>query len=752
MTWLAWRAGNLPNIAKATAFAVPALVVVFVWAPVVTHYHVRAATITEDILRQGRQSPPDSVLWELNQLRLLKLGPARKELLRVAEQLRTGSGDGRDHPSVSIGYPPVGIRVPLDPHDLEKVPLAWQPYFVVPRILLDAYDATRRDEFLLSAQDMIVAWGRHERRALLPTGYVWTDDAIAVRISVLAEFWRIYRQHPTYQSDVARAVLEEVDRDAKLLAREGLFAVATNHGVLQNLALLHVSIAFPMLPDAQHYRELGLARLRDQLPFYIDQEGMVLEHSAEYQAWGLQLMAMACRYLSLLHVTIPGDWRTRHERAERGLAALRRPDGTLPSLGDTDGASDSVGPLVAVFDTMGRAQTVRHPASWVPERSLTLDAVAGDAVWWDGLADWPNEAKLRQTVIQWSYFPGHAHKHADEMSVLMWAGGQLWWTNVGYWPYATVGRSETESWYGSDAPHLVQESAESPRRTKLLSSAWSDRFAMVDLERSGPGQYVARRQVVHIKPNVWLVVDHVSGNGSLKTTTTWTTSPDVSLEQGRIPGSYVLAGRERPVRLRTFVFGSPSTTVKEFEGSLSPFAGWHVVNGDPRPAPALVIEQPAGDSWSVVVWSFEAGQVDSTGPPRAPQALSWKGPDDWSVDLGAESAARTVGREQRRITLRDARNRVIEALELTPALEVSDQIAQIDAAFAKARRAYPRFDDLLGRRTKVTLLLLVVFLSQELFFAFIRRSHDNYGRSLRIVNLVGWIGVGCWLMFSFLKG
>jgi len=719
---------------------------------VVSHYHVRAATITEDILRQARQSPPDSVLQELNQLRFLKLGPARKELAWVAAQLRRGSADVARYPAVSIGYPPVRIRIPLVPHDLEKVPQAWQPYLVVPRILLDAYDATRRDEFFLSAQDMIVAWGRHERHALLPTGYLWNDDAIAVRISVLTEFWRLYRRRPSYQPAVAKALLEQVDRSAKLLAKEGLFTFNTNHGVMQNLALLHVSIAFPMLPDAPHYRELGLARLRDQIPFYIDQEGVVLEHSAEYQAWGLQSIAMACRYLSLLHVTIPEDWRRAHERAERVVAALRRPDGTLPTFGDTDGADDDVGPLVAVFDAQGRAETLRHRASWVPERSLSLDAVAGDAVWWDGLADWPNETKLRQTVIQWSYFPGHAHKHADEMSVLMWAGGQLWWTNVGYWPYATPGRSETESWYGGDAPHLDNESTESLRSTRLLSSGWSDRLAVVDLERRGPGQYVARRQVVHLKPDVWLVVDHASDNGSLKTTTTWTTSPDMSLEQGRIPGSYVLAARGRPIRLRTFLFGSPSTTVKEFEGSLSPFAGWHVVNGSPRPAPALIIEQPASDSWSIVVWSLEGGRVDSTRLPRDPQVLSWKDPDDWSVDLGGESAARVVGREQRWITVRDARNSVIETLELTPAPEVSDRIAQIHAAFAKAQKAYLRRDDLLGRRAKVTLLLVVVFLSQEFFFAFIARRHYHYRRSLRVINLVGWFGVGCWLMFSFLKG
>jgi len=739
-------------LVKAAPFGVPALVVLLVWAPLVSRYHVRAATVTEDIVRQARQSPSDSVLLELNQYRLLKLGPDRKELSWFAQQLRRESAAIAGYPSVSLGYPPVRIGIPRDPRDLEKALPAWQPFFVVPRILLDAYDATGRDEFLVTARDMILAWGRHERRALLPTGFLWNDQAIAVRIGVLTEFWHVYRHHSSYQPAVAKAVLEQVDRSAKLLAREALFTFNTGHGVMQNLALLHVSVAFPMLPDAQHYRELGLTRLRDQMPFYVDPEGVVLEHSAEYQAWGVQSLAMACRYLSLLDVAIPEDWRTKLERAERVFAALRRPDGTLPTFGDTDGASDSLGPLVAVFDAQGRAETLRHPASWVPEQSVNLYPVAGDAVWWEGLADWPKEKNLRQTVIQWSYFPGHAHKHADEMSVLMWASGQSWWTNVGYWPYETAGRSETESWYGGNAPHLVGESATSSRSTKLLSFTWSDRIAAVDLERRGPGDYAARRQVVHIKPDEWLIVDHVSGDTTLKTTTTWTTSPDVSLEKGRIPGSYVLAARRPPIRLRTFVFGSPPPTIRGLEGSLSPFAGWHVVNGTPRPAPAIVIEQPARDSWSIVVWSLAGRQINSSHSLTDPQVLSWKDPDDWSVELGGESEVRQVTHEPRRITVRDARNSVIESLELAPAPDVTDLVAQIDAAFAKAQRQYPRFDDLLGRRTKVTLLLLVVFLGQELFFSFIRRRLNDYYRSLRVFNLIGWVGVGCWLMFSFLTG
>jgi hypothetical protein len=182
---------------------------------------------------------------------------------------------------------------------------------------------------------------------------------------------------------------------------------------------------------------------------------------------------------------------------------------------------------------------------------------------------------------------------------------------------------------------------------------------------------------------------------------------------------------------------------------MSPFAGWHVVDGLPRPAPAFVIEQPAKDAWSIVVWSLEAGQRDSPKAVARPRA-SWNGADDWKVEVRTRTGTYELVRDRNRIELGDGQGGVIETLDLGPAPDVSRQVATINAAFAKAAQAYPRFDDQLRRRTKVTYLLLVVFVGQELFFLFITRKRPADYLRLRVIDLGGWIGVGCWLMLSFL--
>src|SRR5256885_814986 len=529
-----------PWIAGAIYLAVPALVVCSIWVPVINHYRVRAPRVTEQMVQAARQSPSDSVLRELERFRLMPLSSSNgQELIRIAATLLSGRAD-------IPGYPAVRIGVPFDPRDVDGVPTVWQlplASLALPGILLDASNATGRQEFLLTARDMILMWGRYERRAWLPAGSMWNDHAVAARVAVLTELWRLYRRHPSYQSELGKEILEQVERSAALLAKQRHFTFASNHGIMQNAALLQVSAAFPMLPEVQRYRDLALSRLHDQMEFFVDDEGVVLEHSAEYHRWGLELLGMICRSLALLQQPIPDEWRRKYERAETVFAALRRPDGSLPTFGDTDGSSDDAGPLVTSFDALGQSEALLHRRRWVPAKSLSFYPIAGNAIWWEGLEHWPSREKLRQTVATWSYFPGHAHKSADEMSVIMWGAGQTWWTNVGYWPYAMAGRSDAESWQNGNAPHLVNESVTSARNTSVLSYGWSRRLGMVDLERRGPGRYTARREVVHLKPDVWLIVDHASGDDKMRTTTTWTTAPDVILKKDTSAASYVLEAR-----------------------------------------------------------------------------------------------------------------------------------------------------------------------------------------------------------------
>lgn len=736
---------------RITYYTVPVLVFLAIWIPVFYHYHVPDVVIRDEVVQVSRRVPTGAVFNEINSF---SFGFNHSwlddsQLVVLAEKILHGEVQITGRPSIAIG-------IPFDADDLNRSIPGWPDWrlffasFAIPDLLLRAYQVTGRDDFLMTARDIILGWASYERSAWLPKGLLWNDHAIAARISVLAKFWKLYRNHPDFEPQVAKDILLFVARSAQLLAKPTHFTFSTNHGIMQNLALWQICLAFPTLPNIEFYKQLALERMRDQMVFYINDEGVVLEHSAGYQRIGLEFIGMAFRYLTLLDVPIFEEWRVKYKRAKDFYAQLRRPDGSLPMCGDTHSVSDSPGPFVTEVDSNGRSEKPRYQKKWAPKQSNSLYPVGGYSIWWDGLGNWPDEEKLAQTVVAWSYFPGHGHKHADEMSVLFWAGGKRWLTNVGYWPYGTKGRSEAVSWDGSNAPHLVGESTTSKRNTKLKFHGRSENLVAIDLERTVPQEYVARRQVVHVKPNLWVVVDHTFGNNDDRTTTIWTTSHDVQINEGKIPGYYNFELQNNGISLSLFIFGGLDPHIRRVRGSWSPFAGWE----DNKPADAIFIEQPADNAWVVTMWSLDHAFSPSLRVSGQPYMHEWKDSEDWKIAIPVESGMMSISRKKDRVWVNEnAGDGMSNEVILIKPVEQGHAYTNIQAGYKAAARKYPRSSYNLHRRLKVTYLLMVIFLLQEIFFLIYRKLIRVYYVQLRVLSVLCWAGIGVliWIDVLYFK-
>lgn len=734
---------------KIISYVIPISFFIVIWFPIIDQYYISPIDITDEVVNQARIQPSDQIFDELNgkefDFGLKKSFENDKKLITVAEKILKGNLE-------IPGYSPQKISIPFNPDDIDKGLPGWQLQlagFVAPEILLSAYKVTGRNEFLETARDIILEWALFEKDVWLPKGFLWNDHAVAARILVLSKFWRLYRNHHIYNPDVAKTILQLVARSGKFLAKPSHFTYSTNHGVMQNLALFHLCLCFPSLPDVEQYKRLAFNRLDDQMSFYINEEGIVLEHSAEYQKLGLQLTAMAFRYLTLLNMSIPKEWLDKYEKAKEFYAQLRRPDGSLPTYGDTIEYKDSLGPLLTNIDSDGRAEYLHHQKRWFPKGSNSLYPVAGYSVWWNGLDSWPDEKKLTQTVVVWSNYPGHGHKHADEMSVLLWGGGQTWWTNVGYWTYGTKGRAEAVSWYGSNAPHLIDKDTKSVRNTKLLYYGNSDHLNVIDLERKGPGEYVARRQVIHLKPNLWVIIDHTLGDNNSRTITTWTTSHKVKMSEGKVSGSYCLIGEKNKISLTTFIIASENAKISRYRGNFNPFAGWEAN----KPTDSIIVEQPANNSWSVAIWSLENAVKPALQFTGHPYMQKWVGPEVWKIVLPLKSGLLTIWRNDDYIHAKESSsNAASKGIKLMKAPSIEDKYAKIRAGYTNAVRKFPKFKDLLSYRWKVTYLLIFVFIVQEVFFFIYKRVKGKHYAGLRILSMLGWAGmIISWFVFLHYK-
>jgi hypothetical protein len=248
---------------------------------------------------------------------------------------------------------------------------------------------------------------------------------------------------------------------------------------------------------------------------------------------------------------------------------------------------------------------------------------------------------------------------------------------------------------------------------------------------------------------LWVVLDHTSGDVGDRTTTLWTTSHDIQLTEGEISGSYDLTHPLNKSMLRTFIFGSGETSIRQYKGSRVPFSGWQMADIDiAKPASAIMVEQPANDFWVVTIWLLDDTGSGAKKVTAMPSMHSWGGPENWTITLPVESGTIRLSREADKVFIRDGGTTPSTSLTLSRPVGIDQKIADIQTARERARRDYvkPSFQDVVEYRFKATYFSVFLLVLQEAFFAFYRRFTSTRYVLLRGLSAIAWVVVGVWLV------
>lgn len=731
--------------------ALAGLVLASIWVPELHHWYVRPAALDASVLTKTRAEPSQAVLAEIGAMGLGVVEVPPTQIVATAEQILRGT--------LSLpGFPAVPMTLPFSPEDLRRGSAAFQlttASLAAADVLLDAHRLTKRDEFFGQARDVILGFARYEAQQWVNHGMVWNDHAIAGRISVLVKFWAAYRTRPDFDPSLGRVVLDLAARSANLLAKPSFYAWRTGHGIVSDLAVLQVAAAFPALPGISELRDVAAARFRNHLGYWINQEGVALLHSAGYHGSALYFFSTALRLHTLNAITIPEEWWSRHAKAVEFYSLLRRPDGTLPMYGDTSSTPEPAGRLLDVGrGADGGAQSLVPRTPSLPTDGLAVYPAAGHAILWDGLGQAGSARSVAaQTAITWSYHPGLGHKIADELSMILWAGGRTWVTNTGYWPYGEPGREQAESWGASNAPHLLGESKHSQRTSRVKGLGQGDGVVLVDMERTGSEGYSVRRQIVRLAgEQSWVVLDHAAGSAGRATTTNWTFFPDLSVTPLSAPGRYrIAASSNSQVSMVYSVSGSAGLTTELVTGRTTPFAGWVVLDRTPTRAPAIVVRQPSPST----SWTLASFSLDNAGPAQAEtvgvKMDKWADAEHWTVVLKAAAGKVTLTRDGPRVLVqRGDSPDAGEAINLVGRDPLAADVAAERDAYRWASENYHQFRELIFYRVKVSYLLLAILVGQELLLFLIRRRMARIALMARRASWVIWTIGGFWLSQVYL--
>jgi len=668
-----------------------------IWWPQWRHYYVGPTSIPDAALSALRASPSDDILRRLSSVSFEPTAPSagHSQITARANDVALGYWTDAD-------FGTRRIHIPFDANDLDagwpaqQLRLASLSHVTA---LLEASDASGDVRYLKTARDIVNAWADYERGAWVPRGFLWNDHAIAERVLVLTEYWRQFRGSELYTAESARRLLEFVDRSGRLLASPEHYTARTNHGFMQNLALLHIATAFPALPDSRHFREVALDRLSGQMKYYQSPEGVILEHSAGYHLLGTQLISALRLYEELRGEDFNLRVNERFAGACQFLTDIMRPDGSLPLIGDT-----AVGSFVSPCDNVQD----RHIGRSADLGRLDVFPASGFAVnWVRSEAAGNSPAFASQTVIAWGNFATRAHKHDDEMSFTTWTAGSPFLTGAGYFPYGHLLQRSSLSWRGSNSPHVDGDSLKESRSTRLLASGHRGATSFVELERRAlRANDRIRRQILILGSNRWLVIDSRNVASGKRLETLWTLYPGWEVSAEGVRNAYTIKDSETHLVGSVQILSSSRVQTTPMSATDSPFAGWVAL----APAPDAIKAATSIESYS------EPGALTATlwsvGSERADRMMLADGskPDHWKICLDGSACAQSIERRDDGIHLREGLDESLVRVE--PAQDPRIAVEKINASYARAASRFPTWRDVLPWRKRFSEIITVLLAGQ----------------------------------------
>ena len=398
------------------------------------------------------------------------------------------------------------------------------------RTLAEAYWETGDEKYAAQFAAQLVDWARKNPVPLFSSGngsYTWRTIECGIRQSTT---WpdSLYRVlgSKSFTPDIAATLTRSMVEHARHLMKWP--SPGSNWITMEANGLGTIGILLPELKEAAEWRRTAIDRLYRELDAQVYPDGAQIELTTGYHQVSLRNFLALARTAKLNDVPLPTDYVAKLKRMFLYNLYVMMPDRRTPALND-GGMGSVLRSMHTAFELYGDPvfewAATRGARGTPPDHTSHHFAYAGQMVQRSG---WEPEA--RYLLLDAGPF-GFGHQHEDKLSIVVHALGKLHVVDPGNYHY------DASPWrrYTIDTPAhntILVDGQPQRRRGRrrsdyvvkepLATNAWltSDRldYAAGQYDQGyGPGRklkIVHRREVVFVKPDYWLVVDTLKGEGT----------------------------------------------------------------------------------------------------------------------------------------------------------------------------------------------------------------------------------------------
>jgi hypothetical protein len=494
-----------------------------------------------------------------------------------------------------------------------------------------AYQLTGDERYAVRFADTIRDWQRANPPGM---GINWASSLEAA-FRLISWCWALSlfcgsaALTPQLRADLVEGVAGHASRIERYLS---YYFSPNTHLTGEALGLLYASTLLSFLPAAPRWRQVAAEILIREADRQILADGVYMEQSTCYQRYTAEIYLHFMILAGRNRISIPAAVIRRVERMIDALVTLRRPDGSLPQIGDADGgwllpleprqpgdgsgvfstaaaflrrgdyawAGGGLTPDVLWLLGTGGTQIFDRLESTVPPQSPSrLLRQGGYAVMRSG---WDSEAD--QVILDVGPLGCHisgGHGHADLLSVQASFGGHAYIVDPGTFRYTAD--EGWRSYYRGTGAHSTADIDGVGQAVPRGPFGWVSRpiARLVHWESTASrdiavGEHRAygrladpvthRRKVILEHGRQCVVVDDLDGRAEHRVDLRFQFAP-ISLTID--PSQWVRAAKTPTAGLFIHVFASVPLKASVLEGELDPRQGWLSADyGLHAPAPVLL--------------------------------------------------------------------------------------------------------------------------------------------------------------------
>lgn len=373
----------------------------------------------------------------------------------------------------------------------------------------------------------------------------------------------------------------------------------TNWTVIEAQAIALIGIAFPEYRDSGAWRKEGMGRLSVEIADSVYPDGIHQELSPSYHLSSANAFTTPFEVARQNAIPVPAVYAERLHAMYRAMAALVRPDGTLPSHNDSGGYHLGQG----TFFREGARLWDDPQMLWMASGGREGQAPSGKSHGFmnAGLLVMRSGPSPKDC---WSLFDvgpfGAGHQHEDALGLETYAFGTPFLVDPG------IANYRDDDWfrfYRSTAAHNTLMVDGGPQQRGFVESRAARKRdvsreifwaagRVVDVGagaytagyRGVAGRFVHRRAVLFLKPDYWIVVDELEGEGRHTVEALWHFAP-ISVAAD---GLQIFATHGEDTRFVIKPLFEADLSVRLICGQRDPVQGWVAIHPESVPAPCAI--------------------------------------------------------------------------------------------------------------------------------------------------------------------